>query len=238
MRALFIQQDHMSPTGPIGEQFANRGFDIEEFEVVPASSYPDPNVDVVFPDPLAYDVIIPVGAIWGVYQSDTVQWIADELTLLRTAHDAGVPILGICFGGQALAAALGGSVALAPVGEIGWHDVVSDDTNLIAAGPWFEWHQDRWSPPAGATTVARTSLADQSFVLGRSLGLQFHPEVTPAILQGWFDVGGEQDLVDHGIDPAALMSQTRDLEPTASARSRLLVDRFLDQVATREWPSA
>ena len=234
MRALFIQQDHISPTGPIGEQFANRGFDIEEFLVVPESSYPDPQVVVEFPNPLDYDVIIPLGAIWGVYQADTVAWIADEVALLRAAHDAGVPVLGICFGGQALAAALGGSVAVAPTGEIGWHDIASDDPDLVSSGPWFEWHQDRWTPPASVTTVARTALADQAFVLGRSMGLQFHPEVTPPILQGWFDAGGEQELLERGLDPEAMMRQTIEIADAASARSRLLVDRFLDRVAN--WP--
>ena len=33
MRVLFIQQDHMSPTGPVGEAFADQGFDVQEFMV-------------------------------------------------------------------------------------------------------------------------------------------------------------------------------------------------------------
>lgn len=52
MRVLFIQQDHVSPTGPVGEAFAEAGYDVAEFGVVPASRFHDPSVTVAFPDQL------------------------------------------------------------------------------------------------------------------------------------------------------------------------------------------
>ena len=73
-----------------------------------------PSVTVSFPDPLSYDAIVPMGAAWSVYDRDRIgTWIEDELGFLRRAHGAGVPVLGICFGAQALAAALGGKVVRA-----------------------------------------------------------------------------------------------------------------------------
>ena len=54
MRVLFIQQDHMSPTGPVGEAFADRGFDVQEFMVVPQERFHEPSVTITFPDPLAF----------------------------------------------------------------------------------------------------------------------------------------------------------------------------------------
>jgi hypothetical protein len=65
MRVLFIQQDHMSPTGPVGEAFADRGFDVQEFMVVPEEHFHEPGVTAAFPDPLAFDAIVPMGAAWS-----------------------------------------------------------------------------------------------------------------------------------------------------------------------------
>lgn len=235
VRALFIQQDHVSPVGPVGEAFADRGYEIEEFLVVPEHSFHEPGVEVVFPDPLAYDAIVPMGAPWSVYDESTIgAWVLEEIGLLRRAHEAGVPVLGICFGGQALATALGGSVERAPGAEIGWYELDVDEPGLVEAGPWFQWHHDRWTPPPGSRTIARTELApSQAFVLGRSLGVQFHPELTGTQLQGWYDNGGRSYLDDHGIDADALLERTDREGEAAAARSRTLVGRFLDQVAGR-----
>lgn len=124
MRVLFVQQDHMSPTGPVGEAFTDHGFDVQEFMVVPEEHFHEPSVTAAFPDPLAFDAIVPMGAAWSVYDHDRIgTWIGDELDFLRRAHGAGVPVLGICFGGQALAAALGGMVVRAGRPEIGWTTV-------------------------------------------------------------------------------------------------------------------
>lgn len=234
MRALFIQQDHVSPVGPVGEAFADRGYDVEEFLVVPEHRFHEPSVAVEFPDPHDYDAIIPMGAPWSVYDEATIgAWVLEEIGLLRRAHDAGVPVLGICFGGQALATALGGSVERAPEAEIGWYELEADEPSLVEAGPWFQWHHDRWTPPPGARSIARTPLApSQAFVLGRSLGVQFHPELTPEQLQGWYDNGGRLYLDDHGIDAEAMMARTERDADSAASRSRTLVHRFLDQVAT------
>lgn len=235
MKALFIQQDHVSPVGPVGERFAELGYDIEEFLVVPAENFHAPGIEVRFPDPLDYDAIVPMGAPWSVYDERTIgAWILEELSVLRRAQEHGVPILGICFGGQALAAALGGTVDRAPAAEIGWHRVNSTDPDLVEEGPWFEWHYDRWTSPPESITIATTSVAPQAFVIGRSLAVQFHPELTAAMLRGWYDNGGEQFLVGYGIDPVELLAETVAGEPEAIARSRRLVDRFVTRVAKHD----
>ena len=232
MRVLFVQQDHVSPVGPVGAQFEARGYDVEEFLVVPEDRFHEPNVDAVFPDPTAYDAIVPMGAPWSVYDETTIgAWVLEELTFLRRAHEAGVPVLGICFGGQALAAALGGSVERAPEAEVGWYSIETDRPDLVESGPWFEWHHDRWQAPPGSAVIARTPVAEQAYVIGRSLGVQFHPELTPSMLQGWLDNGGATYLEAHGEDPAEMLRRTVETADAAQGRSRRLVDRFLDQVA-------
>ncbi len=233
MKVLFVQQDHVSSLGHVGEGFDRRGFELETFQVVPEERFATPDVSVVFPDPLQYDVIVPLGAPWSVYDHATIgTWIADELRFLRGAHNNGVPVLGVCFGGQALAAALGGAVELSAKPELGWTTIESDDSDLVGPGPWFQFHQDRWQLPPGARELAKTGLASQAFVLGRSLGLQFHPELTPSILQAWLDSGDRDYLLAHDVDPDELMVRTVAEADAARERAALLVDRFLDQIAT------
>ena len=230
MRALVVQHDHVSPPGPVGEAFAERGYDVEEFLVVPAERFAEPGVDARFPDPAAFDVVVPMGAPWSVGATDIASWVGPELAMLRSAVAAGVPVLGICFGGQALAAALGGAVERAPAVELGWVEIATQDAGLVPSGPWFQWHQDRWRLPPGARELARTSVASQAFVVGRSLGVQFHPELTPGQLDGWLANGGAMFLAAHGLDAEELRARTRAEAPAAACRARRLVHAFLDRV--------
>lgn len=232
MKALFIQQDHVSPTGPVGEAFVERGYAITELLVVPSHRFHDPNVTVQLPVPTDFDVIVPMGAPWSIYDHDTIgTWVHDEIDFLGEAHRSGVPVLGICFGAQALAAALGGAVIPATEPEIGWTLVDSDHPDLVPSGPWFQWHGDRWVLPDGTRAFARTEVADQAFTVGRSLGVQFHPELTPTMLEGWLANGGAAHAEALGIDPDALRRATAGEAEAAEARARGLVNAFLDRVA-------
>jgi GMP synthase-like glutamine amidotransferase len=98
----------------------------------------------------------------------------------------------------------------------------------------LEWHFDRFELPAGVPALAATPLANQAFTIGRSLGLQFHPEVTESVLAAWLaEDGGTQALASHGIDAGRLLAQTRDQEAGAAQRTRQLVRGFVTDVATR-----
>jgi GMP synthase-like glutamine amidotransferase len=232
MRALFVQHDHVSPAGPVGDAFAARGYDLEELLVVPGERFHRPDVDAVYPDATRYDVVVPMGAPWSVYDEATIgSWLRPEVDFLRRAHEAGVPVLGICFGGQALALALGGRVRSSVGVEVGWTLIDTDDRELVEPGPWFEWHRDRWFDPPGVTSLARTPVAPQAFRAGRSLALQFHPELTVPMLKGWLGNGGDDELRGLGLDADVLLSRTRAEEPQAVARALRLVDRFLERVA-------
>jgi GMP synthase-like glutamine amidotransferase len=233
VRVLFVKQDHSSPDGLIGDAFTAAGCDVSEMVVVPESRYHSPDVAVTFPSAAEYDAVAFFGAAWSVYDTATIPWISDEIEYARSLISLGVPTLGICFGGQMLAAAVGGSVSRAPVPEIGWLSVASDEPALIDAGPWCSWHFDRFTLPAHVPVVARTALANQAFVSGRALGLQFHPEVTDAVLEAWLGSGGSAELAELGVDPQALIDQSRTLADGAAARAHGLVRRFLFDVARR-----
>jgi GMP synthase-like glutamine amidotransferase len=234
MRALVVAHDHTSPLGPIGEQLERRGYELEHFLVIPREHFAAPGISVAFPDFTAYDMVVVLGAIWSVYDEATIgSWVKDEIEQVRAADSAGVPVLGICFGGQLLAAAHGGSVERSPQPEIGWTDVHSVDESIVPAGPWFEWHFDRWTLPPGAEELASNGAASQAFALRRNLAVQFHPELTGASLLGWLENGGYAGARAAGFDPGLLLTETDRLGADAATRAGLLVDGFLDRIGPR-----
>jgi GMP synthase-like glutamine amidotransferase len=238
-KVLFIYNEHLATEALLGEAFDEQGFDVDTFTVVPAERINDPAVDVTFPDPVGYDVIVPLGARWPVYD-DALRgtWVAGETQLVRDAADAGVALLGVCFGGQLLAQAFGGTVARSPVPEIGWYDVDSDHPDLLPGGRWFQWHFDRWTLPPGATEIARTANSSQAFVLGRALALQFHPEIDRSLLELWLAEDRDGEVVGVGLSHDELRDRTTELAEDAAIRIRGLVRGFLTHVASQPCPSS
>lgn len=235
MRALVVQHDHVTEPGLVGARLVERGYDLTAVTVVPEDRRHTPDVTFDFPEPAGWDLIVSLGAPWSVYDETAVgSWIGGELDLLRKAHDLGVPVLGVCFGAQALTTALGGSVERSPRPEIGWTSIDTHDPAVVGPGPWMQWHYDRCVPPPGAEEIARNAVCVQAFRTGRSLGVQFHPEITLRMLRGWLRDGGEEQCIGQGVDPGELLARSRELEPTARANARHLVDGFLDRVAESE----
>ena len=129
-----------------------------------------------------------------------------------------------------LARVLGGEVFRGEVSEIGWLPVRSSDPELVPEGPWFQWHFDSFTVPPGATVIAETDVGPQAFVAGRSLGLQFHPEVTTQIMDDWVRAY-RHELDADGVDPDALLEETKRLADESRARALQLFERFLHDVA-------
>jgi GMP synthase-like glutamine amidotransferase len=232
VRALFVQHDHVSPTGPVSERLRERGFEVDEVLIVDADHADNPNVEFEFPSTEDYDLVVPMGAPWGAWDDQGIgRWLVPEIAWLRAALDADVPVLGICFGGQLMSRALGGAVATARRPEIGWASLHSDDPDVVPPGPWFEFHYDNWTVPAGAREIARTASASQAFTFGRSLAVQFHPELTADSLEGWLRAGGAEKVAHDGQDADALLAHTRAEEPAARRRTAALVDSYLERIA-------
>ena len=232
MRVLFLQHDHLSPAGPVAERFAHRGYEVIDRVVVAPEHFHDPNIPFDFPDPRDFDALVVMGAPWGAWDDETIgNWLLPEMDWLRRADEFDVPVLGICFGGQLLARAHGGSVARSPRPQIGWTPIWTQEPDLVGPGPWFQWHFDRWQLPPGAHEIARDSLASQAFTLRRNLAVQFHPELTAAGLQGWFNNGGRSQVEADGQDPDILYQHTLAEGEDAALRAQSLVDAFIDRVA-------
>ncbi len=229
---LFLQHDHVSPPGPLAERFVDRGFDVSMFQIVPAERWNTPNVDVELPDLTSFDAVVPLGSPWSVYDSMIERWFTREVTALKEADQAGVPVLGVCFGAQALAVAHGGSVARAQQHEIGWFTVESAAPQLIAPGWWFQYHFDEITPPPEAAILATSPRALQAFSLRRNLAVQFHPEATTGLLELWLDPQGMEEVRQAGVSIDELRSTTAVHVGANQQRAFSLVDAFLDSVAT------
>ena len=233
MRALVIQHDHLCLPGFVGERLIECGYELVVHVVVAEEHHHSPTVPSDFPDPNDFDLIVAMGAPWSAYDDAVQSWLVPELELLRVADTARIPVLGVCFGGQLLAAAHGGSVERATHPELGWSEVSSDDDHLVPGGQWFQWHFDRWRLPPGAVEVGRNPANSQAFVLGRNLAVQFHPEIDESILTGWLANGGDDEVRRAGVDPDALLVETRQQAVDGRRRAHHLVDAFLADVATR-----
>ena len=227
-RLLMVAHDHLSPGGAVQGRFEERGYEVTELLVVPEDRFEDPGVDVTFPDPREYDAIMVLGAKWSAYADEVASWVKPELELLRTADEEAVPVFGICFGGQMLAQAHGGSVAQSPAPEIGLHAVQGTPA---VDGVWFEWHFDRFVPPPQATVIGRNAAAPQAFVLRRNLGVQFHPELDAEGLLGWLGGGGRAGAEALGLDPDVMVEHVRASDAALRSRAAALVDHFIDEVA-------
>lgn len=136
------------------------------------------------PDPSAVDAVAVLGSVQGAWD-DEVPWLADEIAHLERAVRIGTPVLGICFGGQVLARVLGGrAVPASGLEENGWRRITSESPE-VGAGPWMEFHFDSFVTPPQAARLAVSDRCDQAFRDGVHLGVQFHPEITPASFETW-----------------------------------------------------
>lgn len=237
-KVLFLLNEFSATEALLGDAFAEHGYDVDTFEVVPAERGDEPAGEVTFPDVTGYDVLVPLGATWPVYEPALLEtWVGAEMQLLRDAAGAGAALLGVCFGGQLLAQTFGGTVARSPHPEIGWYDVTTDRPDIVPPGPWFQWHFDRWTVPPGATELARTANSSQAFVLGRVMGLQFHPEVDADLLKVWLNQDRNGDVPAAGLSHDELLTRTTELAEDIGVRIRRLVSGFLTHVAGQPRPS-
>lgn len=212
-RVLFIIHDDTDPPGLMGRWAVDRGFTVDTFDIRPG--HPLPN-------PADYDLVVPLGSEESVADPD-VPFVPTERDFLRAAIQADVAVLGVCFGGQLLASALGADVRPAEQAEVGWYTVRTLAPAILPEGPWFSWHVDRFDVPDGGELLAEGPVGPQAFRLGRQVGLQFHPEVDAAMVETWTRGGAEQ-LRALGVDTTALVAESLQHEPAIRARAYALFD--------------
>jgi GMP synthase-like glutamine amidotransferase len=215
MRALVIAHEPDIPGGHLTAWLDERGIERDVLRI---------QEDEREVDPAAYDFVAVLGSWHGAYED--IEWIHREEALLADAHERGVPILGICFGSQLLAKALGGEAFRRDDPEVGWLKVRTLDETLVPEGPWLVWHFDSFNLPPGAELLADTAESPQAYRIGRSLGIQFHAEVTAGTVAAWLaDHAG--DLERSGVNTRALLDEA----PERTREARALALRMFDAFA-------
>ena len=216
-RVLFLRHHLEDSPGLIGEAFVARGFG---FDVAMMDQHnPTPRIE-------GYDALVILGSKSAVYDIDVAAaWFGRELELIDAAVRRAIPILGICFGAQALCHFYGGVVEPSDQPELGWYEVEAHNGSGIAPGPWFEYHFDRCRLPDGAQLWASSPRAVQAFAIGRNVGVQFHPEIDKVQLAGWL-AAGEGEVREFGVDPQELLVRTT-LETPAEGFLGLLLSIFV-----------
>jgi GMP synthase-like glutamine amidotransferase len=220
LKALILQHEEPTPPGFLGEWLDQQSADVNVFRI---------DLEEKVPDPRDFDMVASLGSEFAAFD-DTKPFIRREADLLKQAVDNDVPVLGLCFGGQLLARVMGGRSFRADHAEIGWLPVKTTEPDLVSEGPWFQWHFDTFTLPPGAKLIAKTDIAPAAYTLGRSLGLQFHPEVTTEIMESWVKAY-RHELDGDGVDPDALLDETYRLAPAVRRRSERLFNRFLTNIA-------
>ena len=179
---LVIMHGETSSAGRIGQALIRRGYALECCKPRFGSPLPQ-NLDghsgvVVFGGPMSCN--------------DADPYIKDEIDFVGVALRQDKPFLGVCLGAQMLAKHLGAGVAKHPAGhvEIGYHPIGATAAGG-PLGPWpghvYQWHREGFGLTAGCKRLATGSaFENQAFCFGRAcLGLQFHPEITYAMVNRW-----------------------------------------------------
>jgi GMP synthase-like glutamine amidotransferase len=182
------------------------------------------------PDVEGLEAVLVTGSSAGVY--DGFEWIAPLEEFVRMAHQSKVPMVGVCFGHQLIAQALGGT---ARKSEKGWglgrhvYDVavgngLIDGRHIALACS----HQDQViTPPAGATTILSSDFTPHAGLLyagGTTLSVQAHPEFSIGFALACCEMVRSKGLAPDGVVTSAQASLA---EPLESARLGGAITRFL-----------
>jgi GMP synthase-like glutamine amidotransferase len=217
-RALFVRHHVEDSPGLVGQAFETRGYEVDLVMIDESNGAPSLE---------GYNVLVILGSKCAVYELELESdWFRQELMLIAEADARRLPILGICFGAQALCRHFGGVVRRAESEEIGWFEIDVVEGVELSAGPWLEFHFDECLLPDIAEVWATSQNAVQAFAIGRHVGVQFHPEVDDAQLKEWLGADDE-DVRDFGIDLDSLIERTAKETPAARVRAQDLVDVFL-----------
>lgn len=201
------------------------GFEFETFDVQAGQR----------PDPMAFDAAIITGSAAGVYEGDA--WIGDLLDWIRAAKGR-TRLVGVCFGHQAMAQALGGRVEKSDRGwGVGLHryEVVSPEpwmSPVAAAVALPASHQDQVvERPADARVILRSAFTPiAGLAWGEdAISMQAHPEFTPAFATGL--TAGRHDR----IDPALV---ERAVDSLKAPDDRAMVGRWISEFITATSPRA
>lgn len=173
------------------------------------------------------DLLVTLGSPKAAYDGD--RWIARQRALLMRWIGAERTVIGICFGAQMIASAIGGSVAASGTFHEGWMET-AEASSPVWRGPWLRWHGDHVALPPEAEVMARSEGTIQAFRYRRALGVQFHPEANAGCIADWIGFTPAERLAAKGLEPEALLALTRERDGSLAAQRDALFTEMMRQV--------
>lgn len=230
VRFLLISHEPQAASGTMGRILTERGIDTHTHVVLEDPAHPN----VHFPDPADFDGVIAFGSFCNSYDPSVRHWVEPEIDLIENTISTEIPYLGVCFGGQLLAEALGGSVARAPEGmdEIG---LIEFESSVLPHGPWFSWHEDRYELPPDVEVLGTNHNAIQLFRKGKAVGTQFHPEAELSLVSMWTEVGA--DHIPARTTADEIHQELIENHDALENNCRTLIDWFLADVVASDAPN-
>jgi GMP synthase (glutamine-hydrolysing) len=180
------------------------------------------------PPDFGFDGIVITGSKASAYWDE--EWIEATTEWVRQAHERGLPVLGVCFGHQLLAAALGGRVEAMDGFEIGYRSVRRTAESPLFEGldrefTTFTTHGDRVTElPPGAEPIAENDYGNHGFRVGHAFGVQFHPEYDRDTAETV--ASGKEFLDDERIE--RVLAGITDENYAAACETKRLFDNFTD----------
>ena len=229
-RLLVLQNHPLATAGLIGEQADTAGIEQDLRRPLDGEALPD--------DAAGHDGLVVLGGAMSANDDAEFPGLTVERALIRRFMDAGKPVLGVCLGSQLMAQALGAGVHRNRVPEVGFSPIALTDAG--AADPLFpeppppvmQWHDDTFEVPEGAALLASSEACrNQVFRAGRGqYGVQFHFEVTDAIVRQWVDANRETTAARFPAFYATADAEIARHAPAAETFGRALTDRWLAMV--------
>jgi GMP synthase-like glutamine amidotransferase len=207
-----LQHGEHEPAGAIGDYLQELGLPCTNIRPYEGDDIPDK----------VPDRLIVLGGQMSVNDTDEYPFFFQEKSLIKKAIGKKCIVLGICLGAQMIASAQGKPV-YPGTPERGWVRIHGCDTGTIFPGmsSVFHWHNETFDLPDGATlTATGDAVENQSFIIGSSVGVQFHPEVTVEIITDW-----ARDLP--GTEQTQLLKDSARYLPDNTRFCRRLIDAFL-----------
>ena len=187
-----------------------------------------------YPDGAAFefDGVVVTGSRSSVYWEEA--WIPPLLEYVEEAYDRGLPILGVCYGHQVIAEALGGRVAGMDDFEIGYNEIrrcIDDDPVLAGIDrrfTAFTTHGDVVvDPPPGSRVLAENEYGIHAFRKNHAWGVQFHPEYDIDTAREVTE-GKRDRLGDETVD--AVLAEITPENHAAACEVKQLFDNFLSSL--------
>jgi GMP synthase (glutamine-hydrolysing) len=231
LRILSVIHGVNADAGVFGDAVRDLGHELHQASFALGQPPPDPVAD--------YDALMVFGGSMNTHEEAAHPWLRPEKTAIAEALEVGLPVFGVCLGGQLLAEVAGGGVERSDISEIGWYDVEltpdgADDpifSPLPQRFATYQWHSYRAGLPPGAVELARNDVCLQAFRVGESAwGIQFHAEVTRQNAEVWISrFHTDPAAVAAGFDPDAARAELSERIEGWNRIGRTLAGGFVAQ---------